>query len=159
MGLLREFKDFAMRGNVLDLAVGVVIGGAFGKIVDSLVKNLILPIVGFLTKGIDLAKLNYTPRIPKGVKTDPPIIAYGAFLQSVVDFVIIAAAIFLMVKLINAAKARFEQAKADAPPAPPSEEIVLLREIRNSLVQHNETTPSLPTPKKTTPVRITPLPQ
>ena len=91
MGLLREFKDFAMRGNVLDLAVGVVIGGAFGKIVDSLVKNLILPIVGFLTKGIDLAKLNYTPRIPKGVKTDPPIIAYGAFLQSVVDFVIIAA--------------------------------------------------------------------
>lgn len=133
MGLLQEFKEFAMRGNVIDLAVGVVIGGAFGKIVDSLVKNLIMPVVGFLTKGIDIAKLNYTPPVPEGVKVDPPTLAYGAFLQSIIDFLIIAAAIFLMVKLLNTAKAKFDKAKADAPPAAPSEDILLLREIRDSL--------------------------
>jgi len=138
MGLLKEFKDFAMRGNVIDLAVGVVIGGAFGKIVDSLVKNLIMPVVGFLTKGIDIAKLNYTPPIPDGVKVEPPILAYGAFLQSIIDFLIIAAAIFLMVKLLNTAKAKFEKAKADAPPAPPSEDILLLREIRDSLAKRKK---------------------
>jgi len=133
MGLLKEFKDFAMRGNVIDLAVGVVIGGAFGKIVDSLVKNLIMPVVGFLTKGIDIAKLNYTPPVPEGVKAEPPTLAYGAFLQSIIDFLIIAAAIFLMGKLLNTAKAKFEKAQAEAPPAPPSEDILLLREIRDSL--------------------------
>lgn len=133
MGLLQEFKDFAMRGNVIDLAVGVVIGGAFGKIVDSLVKNLIMPVVGFLTKGIDIAKLNYTPPVPEGVKVEPPTLAYGAFLQSIIDFLIIAAAIFLMVKLLNTAKAKFEKAQAEAPPAPPSEDVLLLREIRDSL--------------------------
>ena len=133
MGLFQEFKDFAMRGNVIDLAVGVVIGGAFGKIVDSLVKNLIMPVVGFLTKGIDIAKLNYTPPVPEGVKVEPPTLAYGAFLQSIIDFLIIAAAIFLMVKLLNTAKAKFDKAKADVPPAPPSEDILLLREIRDSL--------------------------
>ncbi|MBM3964655.1 MAG: large-conductance mechanosensitive channel protein MscL [Planctomycetes bacterium] len=132
MGLIQEFKDFAMRGNVIDLAVGVVIGGAFGKIVDSLVKNLVMPIVGFLTKGIDVAKLNYTPPVPEGIKIEPPTLAYGAFLQSVIDFLIIAAAIFFVVKAINAAKARFEKTKDEAPAATP-EDILLLREIRDSL--------------------------
>jgi len=132
MGLIQEFKDFAMRGNVIDLAVGVVIGGAFGKIVDSLVKNLVMPIVGFLTKGIDVAKLNYTPPVPEGIKIEPPTLAYGAFLQSIIDFLIIAAAIFFVVKAINTAKARFEKSKEETPAETP-EDVLLLREIRDSL--------------------------
>lgn len=132
MGLIKEFRDFAMRGNVIDLAVGVVIGGAFGKIVDSLVKNLVMPIVGFLTKGIDVAKLSYTPPVPNGIKLEPPTLAYGAFLQSVIDFLIIAAAIFFVVKIINSAKERFEKKQEEKPAVTP-EDILLLREIRDSL--------------------------
>lgn len=136
MKILKEFRDFAMRGNVIDLAVGVVIGASFQKIVDSLVKNLIMPFVGFLTGNVDIAGLNYTPRIPEGVvNSKPPTLGYGAFLQSIVDFVIIAAAIFLVVKAINLAKAKFETAKVDAPPAPPSEDVLLLREIRDALLK------------------------
>jgi|688.fasta_scaffold428003_1 large conductance mechanosensitive channel len=122
MGLLKEFKDFAMRGNVIDLAVGVVIGAAFGKIVDSLVKNVIMPAINMLTGG---AKLNATP-VKEGE------LNLFAFLQTIIDFLIIAAAIFLVIKLINTAKARFETQQAAAPPPPP-EDVVLLREIRDLL--------------------------
>lgn len=137
MGLLKEFRDFAMRGNVIDLAVGVVIGASFQKIVDSLVKNLIMPVVGFLTGNVDVAGLSYTPPIPEGVTTSkPPTLGYGAFLQSIVDFIIIAAAIFLFVKAINLAKSKFDKAKAEQPPAPPPEDVLLLREIRDALLKN-----------------------
>jgi large conductance mechanosensitive channel len=139
MNILKEFRDFAIRGNVIDLAVGVVIGTSFQKIVDSLVKNLIMPIVGFLTGNVDVAGLNYTPPIPEGmVKSKPPTLGYGAFLQSIVDFVIIAAAIFLVVKAINIAKARFETAKTDATPPAPPEDVMLLREIRDALLKNQK---------------------
>jgi large conductance mechanosensitive channel len=91
-----------------------------------------MPIVGFLTKGIDVAKLSYTPKVPEGMKLEPPTLAYGAFLQSVIDFMIIAAAIFVVVKIINTAKERFEM-KKDEKPAVTPEDILLLREIRDSL--------------------------
>ena len=122
MSFAKEFKEFAMRGNVIDLAVGVVIGAAFGKIVDSLVKNVVMPSINMLTGG---AKLNATP-VKEGE------LNLLAFLQTIIDFLIIAAAIFLVVKLINTAKARFESQQAAAPPPPP-EDVVLLREIRDLL--------------------------
>ncbi|MEI8212102.1 MAG: large-conductance mechanosensitive channel protein MscL [Planctomycetota bacterium] len=139
MGIFKEFREFAVRGNVMDLAVGVVIGASFQKIVDSLVKNLIMPVVGFLTGNVNVAELQYTPPIPEGVtKAKPPTLGYGAFLQSIVDFVIIAAAIFFLIKAINMAKSRFEKAKEDAPPPPPSEDVLLLREIRDALAKNSK---------------------
>jgi large conductance mechanosensitive channel len=135
MGLLKEFREFAMRGNVIDLAVGVVVGAAFGKIVSALVEKIIMPLVGFLTGGIDVAGLSYTPPVPEGVSTKPPTLGYGAFLQAIIDFLIIAAAIFMFVKLINTAKAKLERSKAEAPPPEPTEEVLLLREIRDALAQ------------------------
>lgn len=135
MGLLHEFKSFAMRGNVMDLAVGVVIGGAFGKIVTALVEKIIMPITAFLTGGINIAEKVYAIPIPEALQETltaaglkAPVIGWGAFLQAIIDFVIIAFAIFLVVKVMNAAKK-----KEEAKPAPPSEEVLLLREIRDSL--------------------------
>lgn len=125
MGMLSEFKAFAMKGNVVDLAVGVVIGAAFGKIVSTLVGNIVMPIVGYVTGGINLTTAKYILKPPVG---DPIEIVWGAFAQAVIDFTIIAFVIFLLVKAMNAAKK-----KEEAAPAPPPEDILLLREIRDAL--------------------------
>jgi len=126
--MLKEFKKFAIKGNVVDLAVGVVIGGAFGKIVSSLVNDIIMPVFGFILSGIDFSDLKYVIRPASG---DIPEVAlrYGAFIQSVVDFLIISLSIFLFVKLLSSLK------KREAPPAPPAPapEVKLLEEIRDIL--------------------------
>jgi len=136
MSMMSEFREFAVKGNVVDLAVGVIIGAAFGKIVDSLVADLVMPIVGRFTGGIDFANkfIALTP-IPANVpetleavrKAGVPVIAYGNFINIVLNFVILAFVVFLMVKQIN--RLRRETPKAPAPP----EDILLLREIRDSL--------------------------
>jgi large conductance mechanosensitive channel len=128
MGLFKDFKSFAMRGNVVDMAVGVVIGAAFGKIVGSLVEKIVMPITGYLTGGIDFKDRVITLPVPAGAGMKQPEIGWGAFLQAVVDFIIVALAIFLVVKAMNAV-----WKKEEAKPAPPPEEVVLLREIRDSL--------------------------
>ncbi|QDU91150.1 Large-conductance mechanosensitive channel [Pirellulimonas nuda] len=135
MGLLKEFRAFAMRGNVVDLAVGVVIGAAFGKIVSSLVANIVMPVVGLITSGKSVESLKVTFKLPEGVAegVEPVTIQYGLFLQSVIDFVIIAFAIFLVVKAINTMQNRFLAAPEANEDAPPPEEIQLLREIRDAL--------------------------
>jgi large conductance mechanosensitive channel len=128
MSWLKEFKTFAMRGNVIDLAVGVVIGGAFGKIVTALVDQVIMPPIGFLTGGIDFSK--WVIPLSAAVEGKPEVsIKIGAFLNTVIQFVIVAFAIFLLVKALNSAKK-----KADAAaPAKPSAEVTLLTEIRDAL--------------------------
>ena len=130
---LQEFKAFAMRGNVMDMAVGVVIGGAFGKIVSSLVADIVMPALSLLTGRISLATLALT--VPTAVPGVPIIINYGSFLQSVLDFVIIAFSIFAVIKLIN----RIHKKKEEAPPAPPAptKEELLLTEIRDLLKEKN----------------------
>ena len=123
MGLFSEFKTFAMRGNVMDLAVGVVIGGAFGLIINSLVGDVIMPIIGILTGGVDFTGLSYT--------FGKASIAYGKFIQSVFSFTIIAFVLFLVIKGMNATKKKTEE--APAAPATPSSEEILLAEIRDLL--------------------------
>lgn len=130
MSFVKEFKDFAMRGNVVDLAVGIIIGGAFGKIVSSLVADVIMPPVGVLIGGVDFSSLALT--LKEATATAPAVVlSYGKFLQTIVDFTIVAFAIFMMVKAINSLK----REKEAAPPAPakPSNEEVLLGEIRDLL--------------------------
>lgn len=136
MGMLSEFREFAMKGNVVDLAVGVVIGAAFGKIVTSLVDDIIMPVVGKLAGGVDFVTLSVllTPAVvgPDGKETSAAVLLrYGAFIQSIVNFLIIAFAIFLVVKAINRMR-RAEPAPPAAPPAP-AEDIVLLTQIRDAL--------------------------
>ena len=129
MSLIKEFREFAMRGNVVDLAVGVIIGGAFGKIVSSLVNDVIMPPLGYLIGGVDFKGLALT--LKAAAEGSPAVtLNYGTFIQTVVDFTIIAFAIFLMVKLMNSLK-RKEEA---APSAPPRQE-VLLQEIRDLLAK------------------------
>ncbi len=128
MGMLSEFKDFAMRGNVVDLAVGVIIGGAFGKIVSTLVDKIMMPVIGFLTGGVDFAKQSYELKPAVG---DIPavVIAYGEFVNAFIQFLIIAFCLFLVIKAMNTLKKK----EAAAPkPEPPAQE-VLLREIRDAL--------------------------
>lgn len=131
MSLASEFKEFAMRGNVIDLAVGVVIGGAFGKIVSSLVDSIIMPVVGVLTGGVNFSTLAVT--ISTTAKGEPVLLKYGAFIQSVVDFLIIAFVIFLAIRAINQLKKAPPPAPAASPPPPRQE--VLLEEIRNLLAK------------------------
>lgn len=129
--MLKEFKKFAMRGNVFDLAIGVVIGGAFGKIVSSLVNDIIMPIIGLIIGGINFTHL----KIVIGKNGDAELaITYGAFIQTVVDFLIISFSIFLIVKAINSFK-RKEEEKEEAPS--PSKEEILLTEIRDILKDKN----------------------
>ena len=123
MSMLDEFKQFAMKGNVVDLAVGVIIGGAFGKIVSSLVEDVVMPLVGTLLGGLNFTGL--------AIKVGEATIKYGKFLQTLLDFLIIAWAIFIAVKVINRLKKKEEEAPA-APAAPPRQE-VLLEEIRDLL--------------------------
>jgi large conductance mechanosensitive channel len=153
MGLLKEFREFAVKGNMIDLAVGVVIGGAFGKIVNSLVENVIMPPLNLLTRkyGVEFKQLALKSSFELPVKNadgstqldaesnpvmriqEVAVLNYGAFVQTVVDFLIIAIAIFAVVKLINSTKKRFEREAEEAAPALPSEEVLLLREIRDEL--------------------------
>jgi large conductance mechanosensitive channel len=139
MSLMSEFKEFAVRGNVVDLAVGVIIGAAFGKIVDSFVADLIMPVVGKFTGGIDLVQqFTALAPIPAAIphtleavrKAGIPVIAWGNFLNVIMNFIILAFVVFLMVKQIN----RLRRAPAAAAAAPP-EDVKLLREIRDALVR------------------------
>lgn len=130
MSMVQEFKKFAMRGNVVDMAVGIVIGAAFGKIVSSFVADVIMPPLGLLLGGVDFKDLVIVLQEAVG-ETPAVVIAYGQFIQTVVDFVIIAFAIFMVIKAMNSLKAKEEAAPA-APPAPSKEEL-LLTEIRDLL--------------------------
>ncbi len=123
---LKEFKEFISKGNVFDMAIGVIIGGAFGKIVTSLVDNILMPLIGLIIGGIDFSKLV--------IKVKDAEIGYGLFIQNVVDFLIVALCIFMVVKLFS----KFKKKKEEEPEAPaePSEEVLLLREIRDSLKKH-----------------------
>ena len=143
MGMMQEFKEFAMKGNVMDLAVGVIIGGAFGKIVDSMVNDLIMPLIAFVMGG----KLDFSGMfvvlgtVPPDTamtldalkKAQVPVFAYGNFLTILVNFVILAFIIFMMIKQMN--RLRKEEAPAPAPVPVTPEDVVLLREIRDSLRQ------------------------
>ena len=135
MGFMTEFKEFAVKGNVIDLAVGVIIGGAFGKIVDSVVNDLIMPLVGRVTGGLDfsnyyIALSGQAAGLPLAeAKKAGAVFAYGSFLTTLVYFVILAFIIFMMVKQIN----RLKREAPQAAPAAPPEDIVLLREIRDAL--------------------------
>lgn len=136
--MLKEFKEFALKGNVLDLAVAVIIGGAFGKIISSLVDDIFMPIIGKLTAGTDFTSLRIvlSPAVVENgeVVTPEAAIMYGNFIQNIVDFIIVAFCIFLFVKLINAAtaKRKKEEAAAEEAPATP-EDILLLRDIKTLL--------------------------
>lgn len=142
MGMVQEFKEFAIKGNVMDLAVGVIIGAAFGKIVDSVVADLIMPIIAWIMGG----KLDFSGmflvlgNVPPGTaqtldalkKAQVPVFAYGSFITILVNFVILAFIIFMMIKQVNRLKKETPSAEPDAPAAP-AEDVLLLREIRDSL--------------------------
>ncbi|WP_316767877.1 large conductance mechanosensitive channel protein MscL [Pedobacter frigiditerrae] len=141
MGFVKEFKEFAVKGNVMDLAVGVIIGGAFGKIIDSVVKDLVMPIVSSIIGQPDFSKLYIVLKgdVPKGLDLekargiqDSAIFAYGNFLTVALNFFLLALVVFLLVKGINSLK-RKEEAKAPAAPPAPTKEEVLLTEIRDLL--------------------------
>ncbi len=137
MSFIREFKEFAMRGNVIDLAVGVIVGGAFQKIVDSLVKDVVMPVIGRIVGGVDFKQLYLNlgsqtfESLAAAEKAGAPVLKYGAFINTVIDFTLIALSIFIAIKVINRLK-REEPAPAPAAPETP-EDVVLLREIRDSL--------------------------
>ena len=131
MGMLQEFRDFAVRGNVVDMAVGIIIGGAFGTIVQSLVKDVIMPPVGMMLGGVDFSEI----KIPlRGGGQDAAAINIGVFINNVISFVIVALAVFALVKAINEIRKRFETESPKSPPTPtPSE--TYLKEIRDALVK------------------------
>ena len=130
MGMMKEFKEFAMRGNVMDMAIGIIIGGAFGKIISSFVTDVLMPPIGMLLGGVDFSTLAIT--LKEGAEgVEPVLIKYGVFINTTIDFVIIAFAIFMVIKAMNSMKKK-EEEKPAAPPAPSKEE-VLLAEIRDEL--------------------------
>jgi large conductance mechanosensitive channel len=139
MSVFQEFKKFALRGNVIDMAVGIIIGGAFGTLVKSLVDDIIMPPIGMLTSDVDFKTLSYTLKNPVpaagGAPAQPAInLNYGSFINNVITFLIVAWAAFLLVKAVNLAETRLrlgEQPPAEVPPPP--EDVLLLREIRDSL--------------------------
>ncbi len=136
MGLVREFREFAAKGNVMDLAVGVIIGGAFGKIISSLVDDILMPPLGLLLGGVDFSQKFVSLRgdfatLAEAQAAGAPTLNYGNFFQTILDFLIVAFAVFLLVKAINTA--RRKQEETPAPAAAPTEEVVLLREIRDAL--------------------------
>ena len=140
MSLIKEFKEFTMRGNVPDLAIGVIIGGAFGKIVSSLVDKVIMPPIGLILGKVNFVDLKFVLQsaVMQGEKVIEPEVAlgYGAFLQTIIDFVIIAFCIFMVIKIYQAAVKKSEE--APPPPAPPTKEEVLLTEIRDLLKQNKD---------------------
>ena len=127
---LKEFKEFALKGNVLDLAVGVIIGGAFGKIVTSLVNDILMPLLSLLTGGVNFSDMKYV-LTPQSGNMAEVAFAYGSFIQAVIDFLIIALSVFLFIKLISIRKKK--QEAAPPAPAPPGREEALLTEIRDIL--------------------------
>lgn len=130
--ILTEFREFAMRGNVIDLAVAVVIGGAFGKITTSLVNDIIMPPLGLLIGGIDFSQMQWVIR-KATEESEAVAISYGAFINVLIQFIIVAFAIFLVIKAMNALKKK-EEAKSEVP-AKPKEEVLLLQEIRDALTK------------------------
>lgn len=137
MGLIQEFKEFAVKGNALDLAVGVVLGGAFGRIVTSLVDDILMPPIGLALGGVDFSDLfvnlgdgNYQS-LAEAKAAGAPTLNYGNFLQGIIDFLLVALALFLIIRVLNRLRRRREE--APAVPAAPAEEVLLLREIRDSL--------------------------
>jgi large conductance mechanosensitive channel len=139
MGMIQEFKKFALRGNVIDMAVGIIIGAAVGTVVKSLVDDIVMPPIGMLTSGVDFRDLAWD--LKKATADKPAVtINYGSFINNVITFMIVAWAVFLLVKAMNLAETRLrlgEQPPADTPPPP--ENIVLLREIRDELRKQSST--------------------
>lgn len=140
MGLLKEFRDFALKGNVLDLAVGVIIGAAFGAVVGSLVADVLMPPIGWISGGIDFADKKFVIQdalIGADGKVTKPEVAvnYGLFINAVIKFLIQAAAVFMIIKAFNTAKKRFEKEQAAAPPPGPTVDQKLLTEIRDLLAK------------------------
>lgn len=135
--LIKEFKEFAVKGNAIDMAVGVIIGGAFGKIVSSIVDDIIMPPIGWLIGGVNFSDLKVTlpaEKIADGIEMQSATINYGNFIQTTIDFVIIALCVFLLVKFINKlSRKKDEEPAAPAPPPAPTKEEVLLTEIRDAL--------------------------
>ncbi|MGN6229857.1 MAG: large conductance mechanosensitive channel protein MscL [Trinickia sp.] len=146
MGIVKEFREFAVKGNVMDLAVGVIIGGAFSTIVNSVVKDLIMPIVGTATGGLDFSnKFVRLGEIPATFKGNPDsykdlqtagvaVFGYGSFITAIINFIILALIVFALVKFMNSLR-KTEPEAAPAEPPPPPEDVLLLREIRDSLKQ------------------------
>ncbi|MGR8947912.1 MAG: large-conductance mechanosensitive channel protein MscL [Gammaproteobacteria bacterium] len=131
MGMVSEFKDFAMKGNVVDMAVGIIIGAAFGKIVSSFVKDILMPPLGLAMGGVNFSDLTVVLKEAVG-EVEAVTINYGAFIQTIVDFLIVAFAIFIGIKAMNSMQKAREEEEEAAPPKP-SEEVVLLTEIRDAL--------------------------
>jgi large conductance mechanosensitive channel len=136
LGLLKEFRDFAMRGNVVDMAVGVIIGAAFGKIVTSLVDNIMMPPIGYLTGGIDF-KDKVATLVEKSADSPGVTIQWGMFVNTIIQFTIVAFCLFMVIKAMNTAKSRFE-AKEDAKPVEAPPDVKLLAEIRDLLKAQGE---------------------
>ncbi|WP_269900860.1 large conductance mechanosensitive channel protein MscL [Paenalcaligenes faecalis] len=149
-GFLKEFREFAVKGNMIDLAVGVIIGGAFGKIIDSIVKDVIMPIISFILGGeVDFANKFTVLRTPEGYTgahtldelnaAGAVVLAWGNFLTIFINFILLAFVVFLMVKMVNRMRqaVQHEEAAAPAAPAPTPEDVVLLREIRDALKNKN----------------------
>ncbi|NEN76463.1 large conductance mechanosensitive channel protein MscL [Pelistega sp. NLN82] len=143
-GFLKEFQEFAVKGNMVDLAVGVIIGAAFGKIIDSLVKDIMMPFINFILQGdVDFSNKFMVLSRPEGYtgpetlsalqEAGATVLAYGNFLTILINFILLAFVVFLLVKSIAKARAKFESEQPPAPPAPDSDEVVLLREIRDAL--------------------------
>jgi large conductance mechanosensitive channel len=139
MGMLKEFRDFAMRGNVIDMAVGVVIGAAFSKIVTSLVDNIMMPPIGYATGGIDF-KDKVAVLIPKSETLPGVTIQWGLFVNAIIQFAIVALCLFLVIKLMNEARKRFEEKKLEKPADAPAD-IKLLTEIRDLLAKQQTKVP------------------
>ncbi|WP_323018893.1 large conductance mechanosensitive channel protein MscL [Castellaniella sp.] len=143
-GFIKEFQEFAVKGNMMDLAIGVIIGGAFGKIIDSIVADLVMPIINFILGGqVNFDNLFWVLRLPEGyagamtsvdlTKAGAVVFAWGHFLTIFVNFILLALVVFLLVKMMNNARRRFEAAPPPAAAPVTPEDIVLLREIRDSL--------------------------
>lgn len=137
MGMMKEFRDFAMRGNVIDMAVGIVIGAAFGTIVKTLVDKVIMPPIGMALGRVDFSNLKIVLQEASvgedGAELAEVAIMYGEFINAVISFVIIAIALFMVIKAMNSAMKKFEKEQEAAPPPPVNEDTLLLREIRDSL--------------------------
>lgn len=140
MGMVKEFKEFAIKGNMVDMAVGIIIGGAFGLIIKSLIDDVIMPLVGAVISDVDFSNMYYplAEGVEKGLSLDEAraqgaVFAYGNFITVLINFLILAFVIFIMVKMMNNAKKKFEKEQEAAPPPATPEDVVLLREIRDAL--------------------------
>ncbi|MCA9302685.1 MAG: large conductance mechanosensitive channel protein MscL [Phycisphaerales bacterium] len=138
--MVKEFKEFALKGNMVDMAVGIIIGGAFGLIIKSLIDDVIMPLVGAVISDVDFSNMYFplADGVEKGLPLDEAraqgaVFAYGNFITVLINFLILAFVIFLMVKMMNKAKAKFEAEKEAAPPPAPAADVVLLGEIRDLL--------------------------